>query len=100
MSAVGWWLSQPDAPLTIVAVCQDGDPGGGEAGAHQAAHGHAEADVEALVLLVQRVVDDDDPAELLALVLVEAQHAGVVLGSGDVVRVGQHGAGDGAGGRG
>lgn len=87
------------APLTIVAVCQDGDLGGWEAGAHLASHGHAEADVEALFLLIQGVIDDDDATELLSLVLVKAQHAGVVLRSGDVIGVGQHGAGYGASGR-
>jgi len=101
-------LAEPDPtrprprppPLTVVAVGQDGDLGAGEGGAHLAPHGHAEGDVEALLVLVQRVVDHDDAAELLALVLVEAQQAGVVLGPRDVVRVGQHRAGDGARGRG
>ncbi len=93
-------LQVKPTPLTIVAVCQDGDLGGREVGAHLAAHGHAEADVEALFLLIQRVINDDDATEFLSLVLVKAQHAGVVLRSGDVVRVGQHSAGYGASGRG
>lgn len=85
-------------PLTIIAVCQDGDFSSRELGSHLAAHGHAEADIEALLLLVQRVVDDNDATELLPLVLVKAQHTGVILRSGDVIGVGQHRGGYGAGG--
>lgn len=87
-------------PLTIIAVCQDGDFGSRELGSHLATHGHAEADIEALLLLVQGVVDDNDATELLPLVLVKAQHTGVVLRSGDVIGVGQHRGGYGAGGSG
>lgn len=79
-------------------VRQDGDPGRGEVGAQLAAHGHAEADVEALFLLVQGVIDDDDAAELLPLVPVEAQDAGVILRPADVVGVGQDSGGYGASG--
>lgn len=86
--------------LTIVTVCQDYDLGGWEVGAHLAAHGHTEADVKALFLLVQGVINDDDATEFLSLILVKTQHTVVVLGSGDVVRVGEHSAGDGATGRG
>lgn len=38
--------------LTIIAVCQDDNLCCWEVGAHLAAHGHAEADVEALILLI------------------------------------------------
>lgn len=44
---------QVETPLTIIAVCQDGDLGSREVGAHLAAHGHAEADIEGLFLLIQ-----------------------------------------------
>lgn len=86
--------------LTIIAVCQDGDLGGREVGAHLAAHRHAEADVEALFLLIQGVINDNDATEFLPLILVKTQHTVVVLRSGDVVRVGQHSAGYGASGGG
>lgn len=84
------------ALLTIVTVCQDGHFGTRELDAHLTAHGHAEAHVEALFLLVQRIIDDYDAAKFLPFIFVEAQHAVVVFGSGDVVRVGQDSAGDGA----
>ena len=87
---------RPTTPLTIVAVGQDGDLRTGEGGSHLATHGHAEGYVEALFLLVERIVDDDDAAGLLPLVLVKAEHAGVVLGTRDVVAVGEDRAGDGA----
>lgn len=93
------WVSQT-ASLTIIAVCQDGDFGTWEIGAQLASHWHAEADIETLFLLIQGVIDDDDATEFLTLILVEAQHAGVVLGSGDVIGVGQDSAGYSAGGRG
>lgn len=91
---------QVETPLTVIAVCQDGDPGSWEVGAHLASHGHAEADIERLFLFIQWVVNDDDATEFLSLILVKTQHTGVVLRSGDVIRVGQHSAGYGAGGRG
>lgn len=77
--------------LTVIHVGQDVDPGGGELGAQAAAHGHAEGDIEALLGLVERVIDDDHAARLLRLVLVESHHAVVLLRPGDVVRVGEHG---------
>lgn len=86
-------------PLTIIAVRQDGDLGRWEVGAHLATHGHAEADIEALFLLIQRVIDDNDATELLTFVLLEPQDAGVVLGPADVIRVGQDGVGCGSSGR-
>lgn len=91
---------QVETPLTVIAVCQDGDPGSWEVGAHLASHGHAEADIERLFLFIQWVVNDDDATEFLSLILVKTQHTGVVLRSGDVIRVGQHSAGYGASGRG
>lgn len=91
---------QVETPLTVIAVCQDGDLGSREVGAHLAAHGHAEADIEGLFLLIQWVINDNDAAEFLSLILVKTQHTGVVLRPGDVIRVGQHSAGYGARGRG
>lgn len=85
-------------PLTVIAVCQNGDFGRREVGAQLAPHGHAEADVKALLFLVKGVIDDNDATGFFALILIEAQHAGVVLGPGDVVRVGKDCAGYGAGG--
>lgn len=79
--------------LTVLHVGHDGDNGAGEAGAQAAAHGHAERDVEALLGLVERVVDDHHAARFLHLALVESQHAVVVVRPRDVVRVGQHGGG-------
>ncbi|TNN89505.1 hypothetical protein EYF80_000108 [Liparis tanakae] len=40
-----------------------------------------------------RVIDDDDATEFLSFILVETEYTVVVLWAGDVVRVGQHGAG-------
>ena len=87
--------SQP----TIICIGEDCNRGFWELGAHTSSHGHAEAHDEALLLLVQGVVDDHHPAGLLHLAFVEAQDAVVVLGPGDVVGVGEHRGGDGARGR-
>lgn len=92
--------SNSDSLLTIIAVSQDGDLGSWVVGSQLAAHGHAEADIEALFLLIQRVIDDDDATEFLPLILVKTEYTVVVLWAGDVVRVGQHSAGYGASGRG
>lgn len=88
------------ATLTVITVSQDGDLGCWVVSAHSSAHGHAEADVEALFLLVQGVIDDDDATHFLTFVLIEAQDTVVVLRPSDVIRVGQDRAGDGTGGRG
>lgn len=53
-------------------------------------------DVEALVSLVQGVVDDHHATLLLPLAFIEADDAAVLLGTGDVVGVGQDGGGDGS----
>lgn len=101
-----WWTDSfqfcrwTTTPLTIIAVCQDGDLGGREVGAQLAAHGHTEADIEALFLFIQGVIDDNDTTEFLPLILIKTQNAGMILRSGDVIRVGQDGAGYGASGRG
>lgn len=86
--------------LTIITVCQYGDLCGREVGAQLATHGHAEADVEALLLLIQGVINNNDATEFLTLILIETQNAGVIFWSGDVIRVRQDSAGYGAGGRG
>lgn len=85
-------------PLTIITVCQNGDFGRGEAGAHLATHRHTEADVEALLFLIEGVINDDDAADFFPLILVKTQHAVVVLRSRDIVRVGQDHGGYGASG--
>lgn len=53
-----------------------------------------QSDIEALLSLVQRVVDDHHTALLLPLALVEAKDASVLLRTGDVVRVRQDGGGN------
>lgn len=84
-------------PLTIITVCQNDDFGWGELGAQLPPHGHTKADVEALLILVEGVINDKDAADFFTLILVEAQHGGVILRSGDVVGVRQDSAGYGAG---
>lgn len=82
--------------LTVIMVCQDDHTGTREVGAHLASHGHAQRDIEALFLLIERVIDDDDATWLLTFVLVKAQNTRVVFRTSDVIRVRQDGAGDGA----
>lgn len=53
--------------------------------------GQGQADVEALLLLIQGVVDDHHAARFFPLALVEAEDAAVLLWAGDVVRKGQDG---------
>lgn len=82
------------ALLTIVHVFQDLDFGGGIVLPQAAPDGQGQADVEALLPLVQRVVDDHHAALLFPLTLVEAEDAAVLLRAGDVVRIGQDGGGN------
>lgn len=56
--------------------------------------GQGEADVEALLPLIQGVVDDHHAAHLFPLAPVEAEDAAVLLWAGDVVRIGQDGGGN------
>lgn len=58
--------------LTVVTVGQNCDFGGREICAQLTAHRHTEADVEALLFLVEGVIDDDDAADLFPLILFEA----------------------------
>lgn len=53
-------------------------------------------DIEALVCLIEGVVDDHHATLLLPLTLVEANDAAVLLRTGDVVRVREDGGGDGS----
>lgn len=80
--------------LTVFGVRDDCDSGCGELRAQTAPHGHAEGDIEALLVFVQRVINYHHPAGFLHLSLVEAQDAVVVLGPGDVIGVGQDGGGN------
>lgn len=80
--------------LTVVHVFQDLDLGGGVVLPQTAPDGQGQADVEALLLLVQGVVDDHHAAGFLPLALVEAEDAAVLLWAGNVVGVGQDGGGN------
>ncbi len=88
-----WWLN---CRLTVFHIRNDCDSSCGELWAQTAPHGHAEGDIEAFLVFIQRVIDDDNPAGFLCLSLVEAQDAMMVLGPRDVIRVGQDCGGDGA----
>lgn len=56
--------------------------------------GQGQADVEALLPLIQGVVDDHHAARFFPLALVETEDAAVLLRAGDVVRIGQDGGGN------
>lgn len=84
---------------TVICIRNDCNSGWGKLWAQTPPHGHAEGDGEAFLVLVQRVVDDHHPAGLLHLPFVKTQDAVMVLGPGDVIRVGEHPGGDGARGR-
>lgn len=85
--------------LTVFHIRDDCDSGCGELRAQTAPHGHAEGDIEAFLVFIQRVINYHNPAGFLHLSLVEAQNAVMVLRPGDVIGVGQHHAGDSACGR-
>lgn len=93
-------ISFSQFPLTIITICQDGDLGCWEVGTQLTTHGHTEADIEALFLLIQGVIDDNDATEFLTLLFIKTQNTGMIFGSGDVIRVGKDSAGYGASGRG
>lgn len=78
---------------TVIHIRNNCNPGGGELGAQTAPHGHAQGDIEALVVFVQRVVNDHHAAGFFHLALVKAQDAVVVFGPGDVIWVWQHSGG-------
>ena len=82
--------------ITVFHISNDCDSGRGELGAQTAPHGHAEGDIEAFLVFIQRVINDHNAAGFLHLSLVKAKDAVMVLGPGDVIRVGQHRGGDGA----
>ena len=81
-------------PLTVIHIFQDVDLRRGVVPSQAAPDRQGQGDVEALVSLVQGVVDDHHAALLLPLTLVEAKDAAVLLRAGDVIRVGQDGGGD------
>lgn len=58
--------------LTVIAVLQDVDFGAGVVLSQPSPYGQRQSDVEALLTLVQGVVDDHHATLLLPLVLVEA----------------------------
>lgn len=89
-------LTSVKCQLTVFHIRDDCDSGCGELWAQTAPHGHAEGDIEALFVFIQRVINYHHPAGFLHLSLVEAQDAVMVLGPGDVIRVGQHCGGNGA----
>lgn len=89
-------LTSVKRQLTVLRIRDDCDSGCGELRAQTAPHGHAEGDIEALLVFVQRVINYHHPAGFLHLSLVESQDAVVVLGPGDVIGVGQDGGGNGA----
>lgn len=67
-------------------------------GSHLPTHGHTEADIKALLFLIQGIINDDDAAYFLPFILIKVQHGGVVLRPCDVVGVRQDSGGDGASG--
>lgn len=81
-------------PLTVIHIFQDVDLRRGVVPSQAAPDRQGQGDVEALVSLVQGVVDDHHAALLLPLALVEAKDAAVLLRAGDVIRVGQDGGWD------
>lgn len=87
-------ILEESARLTVIHIFQDGDLGGGVVLSQTPPDRQRQGDIETLVALVQRVVDDHHATLLLPLALVEAQDAAVLLRAGDVVRVRQHGGGD------
>ena len=85
--------------LTVIHIRDNCDSGCGELGAQTSPHWHAEGDIEAFLVFIQRIVNYHNPAGFLHFSLIEAQDAVMVLRPGDVIRVGQHCGGDGACGR-
>lgn len=57
-------------------------------------NGQRQADVEALLPLIQGVVNDHHAARFFPLAPVEAEDAAVLLWAGDVIRIGQDGGGN------
>ena len=89
--------ASPGEPvLTVIFVGDNRHPSPGELSSDSPAHGHAQKDPEGLLLFIQGVINDHDPARFLTLVLVKADDTGVVLGPRDVIGVGQHRGGHGA----
>lgn len=85
--------------LTIVLVRQYVDMRSGVFWPQTASHRHTEGYVEALLTLIQRVINDHHTTVLFCLILIKAQNAGLLLWTRDVVRVGQNRSGDGSCGR-
>lgn len=79
---------------TIIHVLQDIDFGGGVVHPQTAPDRQRQGDVEALLSLVERVVDDHDATLLLPFTPVKAKDADMLLQTGDVVRVRQNGGGN------
>lgn len=65
--------------LTIITIGLDNHLGAGELGSQLPSYGQAQRNTEGFLFFIKGVIDDQDLAGLLSLILVKAKGAGVVF---------------------